>query len=89
MGDGRCIVSVDTVPCTGTTATWCPAHGDCTCPADPQTGDRPSLDADGCPLHDSFSVHGERHASCRLFAERGACYCSTGLPGPCPVEGRS
>jgi hypothetical protein len=40
--------------CTGTTARWCPVHGDCTCP-------RPDLelDAASCPLHAPGSEHGE------------------------------
>jgi|GEM_PF-6565451 len=73
--------------CTGVTAFWCPACGRCTCPVEAQTGERIGLDADGCPLHDSASPHGERHARCGLYAEHGACYCSTGLPGRCPNEG--
>lgn len=40
--------------CTGVTATWCPVHGDCTCPPDP---DPLYLNADGCPLHDTASAH--------------------------------
>lgn len=43
--------------CTGTTARWCPIHGDCTCPDDPN--DIRYLNADNCPLHDSASPHGE------------------------------
>jgi hypothetical protein len=81
-------MSATMLSCTGVTATWCPVHGDCTCPVEPQTGDRPALDSDGCPLHDTSSAHGERHASCLLYAPHGACSCSTGLPGPCAVEGR-
>lgn len=46
--------------CTGSTATWCPIHGDCTCPHlndDPQEGR--TLDDASCPLHAPASAHGE------------------------------
>lgn len=45
--------------CTGITATWCPTHGDCTCPtsvvifwqlAAPLNDPR-------CPLHGTVSTH--------------------------------
>ncbi|MDA8313972.1 MAG: hypothetical protein M0010_02165 [Actinomycetota bacterium] len=75
-----------TVRCTGLTATWCPICGTCTCPADPQTGER-NLDTDGCPLHDTSSLHGDPYVGCHLYARHGACYCSAGLAGPCPAEG--
>lgn len=26
------------------------------------------------------------YGACDLFVEHGACYCSTGLPGRCPLE---
>lgn len=41
--------------CTGLTARWCPAHGDCTCPRDP--GIETDMDDEGCPLHGSESDH--------------------------------
>lgn len=46
--------------CTGSTAVWCPVHGDCACPNvndDPQEG--PTLDDASCPLHAPTSTHGE------------------------------
>ena len=79
-------MSGDAQPCTGVTAIWCPACGDCTCPVDPQTGDCRSLDTDGCPLHGMSSLHGDPYIGCHLYARHGACYCSTGLPGSCPAE---
>lgn len=47
---------IESQHCTGVTATWCPVHGDCACPPDP---DIRYLNADGCPLHDSASSHAE------------------------------
>ncbi len=44
--------------CTGITATWCPVHGDCTCSLDDSFDPVPTLNDDGCPLHDSASAHG-------------------------------
>lgn len=41
--------------CTGVTASWCPRCGDCECPG---RGDR-HLDDPCCPLHGTFSAHGE------------------------------
>lgn len=53
--------------CTGMAATWCPIHGDCTCPW--VKGDEPSdgfdpdavrdLNSETCPLHSSASTHAE------------------------------
>lgn len=45
------------IDCTGVTASWCPIHGDCTCPGpfDPP----PSLDNPGCALHSDRSHHSE------------------------------
>lgn len=48
-------------PCTGVAASWCPAHGDCTCP---EVGDRGERDMSGdfactCPLHTMTSDHAE------------------------------
>lgn len=47
---------IESRECTGVSATWCPVHGDCTCPPDP---DPRYLNADRCPLHDSASSHAE------------------------------
>lgn len=41
--------------CTGLAASWCPIHGDCTCP------DRErAMDSEHCPLHSRTSDHCER-----------------------------
>lgn len=40
------------VPCTGITARWCPACGECCCAGD-------DLDDPRCPLHSVVSAHGE------------------------------
>lgn len=45
----------ETVKCTGETATWCPAHGDCRCAKNGEG--RPSLDDPACPLHAPGSAH--------------------------------
>lgn len=43
--------------CTGLTASWCPVHGDCSCPDRETVGD---LDSESCPLHSSASTHAEK-----------------------------
>lgn len=49
--------------CTGLAASWCPVHGDCTCPrredGEPIPADEGGYDlaAPGCPLHDEASSH--------------------------------
>lgn len=40
--------------CTGVAASWCPAHGDCTCP-EPES----AMDHPGCPLHAPSSIHAD------------------------------
>ncbi len=52
--------------CTGVSAFWCPAHGDCTCPRN-ELGERwdPETEIHGanwrdCPLHQPGSAHGEK-----------------------------
>jgi hypothetical protein len=47
--------------CTGVTARWCPAHGDCTCSDDsiPERHVTATLDDPQCPLHKPGSDHGE------------------------------
>lgn len=50
--------------CTGKEATWCPVHGDCTCPSmtfDPD--DERTLDDESCPLHRSDGRHAAREAT--------------------------
>jgi hypothetical protein len=52
-------VSVVTVTCTGWAASWCPVHGDCSCPRD-RDGGRSWGDYDeDCPLHGDGAEHGE------------------------------
>lgn len=43
--------------CTGFAATWCPIHGDCRCPKEPD-GSRNEDEPEGCPLHADDSAHG-------------------------------
>ena len=43
--------------CTGLAATWCPIHGDCTCPRN--AGGERTLNYINCPLHGSRSAHAE------------------------------
>lgn len=38
--------------CTGMTASWCPIHGDCSCPG-------PIGSSESCPLHGPESEHAE------------------------------
>jgi hypothetical protein len=40
--------------CTGLAASWCPVHGNCTCPVKES-----HLNDPGCPLHSSESTHAE------------------------------
>lgn len=49
----------DQPECTGIAASWCPIHGDCTCPY--FGGDRRYnlADVKGCPLHSTHSTHAE------------------------------
>jgi hypothetical protein len=46
--------------CTGWTATWCPVHGDCTCPRR-EDGEVEHNEGDRiCPLHDEHnSTHSD------------------------------
>ena len=55
--------------CTGIAATWCPVHGDCTCPHcdDNPYADR-TLTDESCPLHSSSSTHGETVESAEVCA---------------------
>ena len=45
--------------CTGIAASWCPNHGDCSCPTD-ENGNRWDLNGRTCPLHGEDSDHFER-----------------------------
>jgi hypothetical protein len=46
--------------CTGVSASWCPVHGDCSCPR-LDTGEREE-EAQDCPLHGEKSAHGDERA---------------------------
>ena len=70
--------------CTGIAAAWCPIHGDCTCPDRVDWGE---LWFDECPLHGSGSLHADVYQACPLYEAKGACFCSTGLPGDCWATG--
>lgn len=48
----------DTQECTGLSASWCPIHGDCTCP-EPGDGEAKALDDFNCSLHSLGSDHRE------------------------------
>lgn len=53
---------LEAMSCTGVTATWCPVHDDCTCPAVFYLGEseKPqgtTLNDPRCPLHAVSSSH--------------------------------
>lgn len=55
---------IESASCTGLTASWCPFHGECSCPrneagehVDRYTGE-PAMDDPNCPLHSPDSSHG-------------------------------
>lgn len=49
----------DVSGCTGIAASWCPVHGDCTCPdINDETLDDVTEDSH-CPLHAASSNHAE------------------------------
>jgi hypothetical protein len=50
----------ETAGCTGVSASWCPVHGDCSCPR-LDTGEREE-EAQDCPLHGEKSAHGDERA---------------------------
>jgi len=54
---------LESISCTGLTATWCPVHGDCTCPpvfyADDDEPQGRTLNDPLCPLHSTTSSHAE------------------------------
>lgn len=43
--------------CTGVAASWCPLHGDCTCPRDEDGGFGHGRNGPTCPLHAAGSTH--------------------------------
>lgn len=45
--------------CTGLAASWCPIHGDCTCPNRAGIEGSPTLNDPNCPLHSPMSTHAE------------------------------
>lgn len=46
--------------CTGLTATWCPIHGDCSCPRREHDGGFDHLNDPDCPLHGIYSEHADQ-----------------------------
>jgi hypothetical protein len=54
---------IESEECTGIAASWCPIHGDCTCPKD---DDERRIDDDWrgsrCALHGAASSHAEAFA---------------------------
>lgn len=77
-GPTRCLYCAAKLPasapgagCTGIAASWCPVHGNCSCPRDEEgarMGDRSARD---CPLHGDASTHADAEVSA-LAARRGA-----------------
>lgn len=56
-GDLRALANqLESLTCTGLTATWCPTHGNCACPGLIPFAER-TLDSDECPLHNDQSSH--------------------------------
>ena len=51
------VAKLDVSECSGISAGWCPVHGDCTCPRD--STDTREEQSDDCPLHGTFSNHGD------------------------------
>jgi hypothetical protein len=51
------IERLDVTRCTGISAGWCPAHGDCVCPYDEDNGH--DFTNEACPLHGTTSAHGD------------------------------
>ncbi len=45
--------------CAGVAASFCPVHGDCTCPANEDGEHLDGQDDDHCPLHSAESSHAE------------------------------
>lgn len=69
---GASFIRID-VPngCTGTSASWCPVHGDCTCPEPNEAKNDP-----GCPLHADQSAHGAEAVATQFYSP-SAVYCLT------------
>lgn len=69
--------------CTGVAASWCPVHGDCTCPEPETPTASKSFDDPSCPLHSSSSSHADVDRPCVMHP---ADDCSSRLPcRDCPV----
>lgn len=45
--------------CSGIAASWCPAHGNCSCPRDEEGVRTENRSATECPLHGKASNHGD------------------------------
>jgi hypothetical protein len=57
--------------CTGIAASWCPVHGNCSCPRDEEGARTENRFGVDCPLHGLASNHGDAEVSA-LAARRGA-----------------
>ena len=74
--DNDRLMAAITACCTGVAASWCPVHGDCTCPRT-ETGERES-ESLTCPLHAPNSLHAERLPATVI--------CAWGEPGPASLN---
>jgi hypothetical protein len=61
--------------CTGISASWCPVHGDCTCPTNEHgetitmDGEELGKDNPDCPLHGIRTDHGEQIIASTLWGD--------------------
>lgn len=65
----------DNIKCTGITASWCPVHGDCTCPRK-IAWEREEEDP-RCPLHSLSSDHADFELNDRGFIKLHCPYCGS------------
>lgn len=77
-GPTRCLYCAAKLPtsapgaeCTGIAASWCPVHGNCSCPRDEEGARTENRFGVDCPLHGLASNHGDAEVSA-LAARRGA-----------------
>lgn len=76
-GPTRCLYCAAKLPtsapgaeCTGIAASWCPVHGNCSCPRDEEGARTENRSGVDCPLHGLASNHGDAEVSA-LAARRG------------------
>lgn len=77
-GPTRCLYCAAKLPtsapgaeCTGIAASWCPVHGNCSCPRDEEGARTENRSGVDCPLHGLASNHGDAEVSA-FAARRGA-----------------